>query len=246
MNAFSKCSLILGAAAVIAVPSLFAGKPAPPPPATLNVTTIVHDEDAGLNQLLLRSDDYNGVFQASYNDPSNYSSTTSLTNSGWGLALFTQSLRTIWLTLSKPVGNSPPSPAPDGHYAANVEMYSRCYNSSNQQLATSNLAMTPGTAYTRCDLGVDFSSGSTKYKFVMSPAISGTGWAMVACNTADSTGKCNSWTISPNTLAGNGNVPTVANLYRFDQHGKINLGGSANFDFIGSYYNTFLIDVTNP
>ena len=226
MLATSACCLVVTLA--------FAAKPVPPPTSS-NVTTIVHDQDTAVppSQLLLRSDDYNGVFQASYNDPSNYNSSMSLTFSGWNLSLFNQSLRTIWLTLSKPVGNSPSNLGLDGYYSAHVEIYSRCYDINNQRLSVSNLTMQPGTSFNRCDLGVDFASGRTTYRLFMSPTVPGTGWATVACNTADSTGACNSWTISPNTLAGNGNVPTVANLYK-------------SGTYIGSYYNTYRIDVTNP
>jgi hypothetical protein len=208
------------------------------PPATINVTAIVHDEDTAVppNQLLLRSDDYNVSFQATYTDTGNVTTHITLSGGSWQMYLGNQSLRTIWLTLSKPVNNSPAAPAPDGYYSANVEVYSGCYDTNNNQ--TGFLVIPPGMANNRCNLGVDFSYGRTKYKLVMSPAISGTGWATVSCNAGDSTGACNSWTISPNTLAGSGNVPTVANLYRFANNGSL--------VYIGQYYNTYRIDVTNP
>jgi len=247
MNTLAKYSLATFCAmTVIAVPFAFAAKPVPPPD-PINVTTIFHDEDASLNQFLMRSDDYNGTFQASYNDPGNFKSTTSLTNSGWGLSLYMQTLRRVWLTLSRPVGTSPTAPAPDGYYSAYVEIYSRCYDANNQQLTTSNVAMQAGTANTRCDFGLDFGSSGVKYKFVMGPQFAGTGWAMVTCNAVDAMGACNNWTISPNPSTGFGNVPTVANLYRFNNKGAINLGSrNINFDYIGQYYNTFSIVVTNP
>jgi len=230
--------LIAAAACCFVVTLAFAAKPVPAP-TKIDVTTIVHDEHTAVppNQLLLRSDDYNGVFQASYKDPASYGSNMSLTFSGWNLSLFNQSLRTIWLTLSRPVALSPPAPAPDGYYSAKVEMYSRCYDSNNQRLSASNLTMTPGTSLSRCDLGVDFAYGRDKYVLVMGPQYPGTGWATVTCNTADSAGACNNWTISPNMAGGFGNVPTVANLSLFGPHGLI---------VIGQYYNTYRIDVTNP
>lgn len=211
---------------------------------SIKVTSIVHDEDTATppNQWLLRSDDYNGSFQATYTDTANKAGTggvtTHITLSGgsWQMYLGNQSLRTIWLTLSRPTPGSPPAPAPDGYYSANVEVYSTCFDTNNNQ--TGFLVIPPGMANNRCDLGLDFSYGGTKYKLVMSPAISGTGWATVSCNAGDSTGACNSWTISPNTLAGSGNVPTVANLYRFANNGSL--------VYIGQYYNTYRIDVTNP
>lgn len=240
MNTLAKFCLALSCAgALIVVPLAFAGKPAPPP-STANVTTIVHDEDTANppNQLLLRSDDFNSVFQATYNDPGGgFTSTIQLDQSGWQLYLGSQTLRRVWLTLSKPVGGSPAAPAPDGYYSASLELHSACYDVNNQRLTSSFLTITPGTSLSRCHMGVDFSSGRTKYKFDMGPDIAGTGWATVSCNTGDSTGACNNWTISPNTAAGLGNVPTVANLYRYAGSGLV---------YIGSYYNTYRIDITNP
>ena len=239
MKTLAKCCLATSCVgALILVPLAFAGKPAPPP-TTANVTTIVHDEDTANppNQLLLRSDDVNGVFLASYNNPGSFTSAIQLNQSGWQLYLGSQTLRRVWLTLSEPVGSSPAPPAPDGYYSANLELHSACYDVNNQRLNSSFLAMTPGTSNNRCHMGVDFSSGSVKYKFDMGPDIAGTGWATVSCNTADATGACNNWTISPNTAAGLGNVVTVANLYRYSNRGLI---------YIGSYNNTYRIDVTNP
>jgi len=258
MNALSKYTLALvSASALIAVPLMFAAKPPPPPPTSVNETTIVHDDDGAPSptRYTFYSDDlYSSATTCSplvpragcYNDPSNFTTGMSLTFSQWGLNLYTQSVRRIGLTFH-PLPGSPASPAHDGLYAANVEIYSICYDASNQELPTSDVTMAAATARLRCSFGLDFATdGRTKYKLVMHPKIVGTGWSMKSCNTLDSKGACNSWTLVPNPLAGNGNVPTVANLYLFDQRGKINLGGSANFDFIGSYFLTYRIDVTNP
>jgi len=257
MNALSKCSLmVLSASAMIVVPLVFAAKPPPPPPTSVNETSIVHDDDgaASPTRYTLYSDDlYSSAPTCSplvpragcYNDPSNFSTGMSLTFGQWGLNLYSQTFRRIGLTFH-PLPGSPASPAHDGLYATYVEIYSVCYDANNQELPTSDVTMTAGTARLRCSFGLDFGEGRTKYKLVMHPKIAGTGWSMKSCNTVNSTGKCNSWTIVPNPLAGNGNVPTVANLYLFDNRGSINLGGSANFDFIGSYYLTYRIDATNP
>jgi hypothetical protein len=215
-------------------------------PTYINVTSVVHDEDTAVppNQFLTRSDDYNGSFQATYTNTAK-AGTSGVSNhidAGGGsyqMYLGNQSLRTIWLTLSKPVAGSPAAPAPDGPYYANVELYSQCFDVNNQ--ATGWLVIPPGYANNRCNLGVDFSSGGVKYKLVMGPTTSGTGWATVNCNGGNSAGACNSWTLTPNTVAGSGNVPTVANLYQFSS-----AKGNIVLVYIGSYYNTFLIDVTNP
>jgi hypothetical protein len=87
---------------------------------------------------------------------------------------------------------------------------------------------------------VDFAYNRVKYKLVMQPSIpglintSGTGWATVSCNTASGT-TCNNWTIVPNLNAANA---TVADLYQYTKSGSLT--------YIGSYFNTYRIDVTNP
>ena len=68
MNIFRftwKCTLPLAGLLVIAAPMLFGQKVT-----NTNVTTIVHDENTAPNDLLTRSDDYNGAppWQASYGD----------------------------------------------------------------------------------------------------------------------------------------------------------------------------------
>ena len=245
MKTLAKYSLsTFCATAVIAVPLVFAAKPPPPPPPAANVTTIIHDEDTAVppNQLLFRSDDlYSAAcglpvaFQGCYNDPSNFGSVMSTVESGWGLELYNQSLRKVWLTLSQPVGNSPPSPAPDGLYSAKIQVYSRCYTDStgSTRLPVSNLSMTPGSSNDYCDLGVTFESGRTTYQFILGPLVPGTGWVSVHC-TGGSPGACNAWTIAPNTLGGNDNVA------------KLRIIGNRGFTDIGLYYNTFRIDATYP
>ena len=230
-------SLLAAAACCLMVTFAFAA----PPPTYINVTSIVHDEDTAVppNRLLMRSDDYNGSFQATYTNTGNVTSHIAASSGGWQLLLLNQSLRTIWLTLSRPVGNSPPAPAPDSSYWQNVEVYSTCFDVNNQ--TTGLLVIPPGYANNSCNLGVDFAYGGAKYKLVMSPTISGTGWATVSCNGGNSTGACNSWTITPNTVAGSGNVPTVANLYRFSS-----AKGQIVLVYLGQYYNTYRMDVTNP
>ena len=207
----------LAGAVLAATPSIVQaqgrGGPKPPPPAQLHMTTTVYDRDSASGALLLfRSDHYNGVDQATYDG-------TIAENAGWSLVLFNQSLRWIWVTLSQPVAGSPPNPAPDGFYWEYVEVYSRCWNANNQEV---KIQLIPAaTSMNRCSFGFDFGSGQNKYKLVMGPSIPGlvhdtvgTGWATVSCNIA-SGATCRDWTIVPNMIAGNGNVPTVANLYEY-------------------------------
>lgn len=206
------------------------------PTSSINVTTIVHDYDTSNNWLLMRSDDFNGVGQATYSAALDPNVSSIIASGGWQVYLGNQTVRTVYLTLSNPVPGSNPSPAPNGYYSANTEIYSTCFDQNNNVI--SFLAIAPFTSLNRCQLGVDFSYGRTKYKLVMSPTRPGTGWATVTCNAGNSSGVCDSWTIVPNTTAGSGNVPEVANLYQFSTAGSL--------VYIGSYYNTYRIDITNP
>ena len=64
-----------------------------------------------------------------------------------------------------------------------------------------------------------------------------TGVVTVTCN-AVSNGQCVNWTIEPNVTAPNANV---ANLYRYSSS-----KGTTTLVFIGQYYNSFRIGLTNP
>jgi len=235
LNPAMRLAVAVVGLAIMAVPVMPAQKTN-----NINVTTTIYDNDSAGSQLLTRSDDYNGFQQASYSTVGSGArkelTSVILSGDGWQVYLGNQSLRTVWLTLSKPVNGSPVAPVSDGFYYANVEVYSRCFDTSNHVIGFQ--AIPPGMASSRCSFGVDFSSGSSaKYKLVMSPTTSGTGWATVSCNSG-SGNACMSWTIVPNSVAGGGNVPTVANLFKFAKNG--------NLIYIGSYYNTFRVDVTNP
>ncbi len=108
------------------------------------------------------------------------------------------------------------------------------------------------TSSGNCKLGTNFNSGGTLYKLLMSPfPFSGagdgtptcpptgcpaTGFATVTCNKV-SNSQCVSWTIMPYTNAPNANG---ANLYSYTGTRK------GPWVFIGQYYNTYRIDVTNP
>lgn len=112
-----------------------------------------------------------------------------------------------------------------------------CYDSSGNQVAFPNLV----NGSNNCSLGVDFTPNGTKYKLVMSPHLPAagpaTGLASVTCNatgTVNGVTQCVNWTIAPNVNANAG----VANLYYFTKNGSL--------AFIGQYYNTYLINVTNP
>ena len=196
------------------------------------VTSVVYDYDTAGQQLLTQSDHFNGSQQATYGAADWRVSSLVLTGSAWQLYLGNQSVRTIRLTMSNPVPGTTALAPLDGYYSANVEVYSQCFDQNNNQVAFSAVV----TLSTRCSFGVDFSSSGTKYKWVMSPLKAGTGWATVTCNSVVNA-SCVNWTITPNSAAGESTY-AVANLYRFAKNGSL--------VYVGQYYNTYRIDVTNP
>ena len=200
---------------------------------TMSVSTTIHDVDISGAALLTRSDDYNGFQQAVYTNTGNVTSVIYTSgNPIWELFLGNQSLRTISLTFS-PAAGSPPAPVSNGSYSRDTEVYSHCYNTANQD--TGFLQIAPGTSNNRCSLGVDFSSGHLKYRLVMNPVnYAGTGWASVSCNTANGT-VCSSWTIIPNTA--DATYARIAYLFQFTNKGLV---------YLGSYSNTYRIDITSP
>jgi hypothetical protein len=143
-----------------------------------------------------------------------------------------QSVRTIYLTPNQAVGTQPAGP-PAGLYWKDVEVYTQCYDQYLNLVPMQNVVNTSGT----CSFGVDFYAVGTKYKLVMTPHLPAkgpaTGLATVACNVV-SNNACVNWTIPPNTAAAN---VGVANLYAYGHNG---------LEFVGQYYNTFLVNVTNP
>ncbi|HSE38719.1 MAG TPA: hypothetical protein VLG74_15570 [Blastocatellia bacterium] len=216
-----------------------------PAPTTINVTTTVYDFDAsGAEQLLMRSDDYNGTGQATYTTIDGCGSTPCLfsginSKGAWQLNLYRQSVRTLWITPNVAIDGSQPAGPPAGYYWQNVEAYCQCYDQSGNIVPFQNLS----NGSNNCSLGVVFhypngSSQGAKYKLVMSPHLPAagpaTGLASVACN-AVSSGQCVNWTITPNTAAANA---TVADLYYYNNKGAL--------VFVGQYYNTFRINASNP
>ena len=203
------------------------GKSSPPP----NVTTIVHDYADSANTVPnhLRSDDYNATGQASYATGGNV---VSQINGQWYLNLTSQTTRSVYLTFSDYVSGLP-QPLSDGPY--NAEVISRCFDPNGNIINFLSINMSDN----RCSLRVDFTSGGTTYEFVMSPnsQYAGTGWATVSC-TAETSGACVSWTITPTTTGTNAANATVAILNKVSHGGKLTL--------VGSYHNTYRIDVTNP
>jgi len=192
-------------------------------------TSTVYDTDLSANALLLASDDNPSPGQASYTSIDGISS--AVASNEVYLDLRSQTVRTVRISFSSPVAGSPPSPIPDGYYAARV--LSRCYDANNNIFSLFGIAN--GSTNNRCSLRVGIPIGRVTYVFVMAPIYAGTGYANVTCTGANSSG-CTSWHIEPNMDSADfpGNVPTVANLYTESHNGALTL--------IGSYHNTYRID----
>ena len=208
-------------------------------PTLTNVTTIVHDTDAAGVQVLLRSDDYNGSGEATYS-PSSIS--TNINYDGrYFLRLYSQSLRTLYITPNDPIDGSQPIAPPPGQYWQYVELVFGCYDQNLNIVPFQNILTSSGN----CKMILDFGDNDTEYALVMGPTASlpapgpATGLVTVTCNSL-SGGHCVNWTITPNSTASSGNPPTVANLYVFTSNHRMPL------EFVGHYYQTFRIDVTNP
>jgi hypothetical protein len=198
----------------------------------VSVTSVVYDytDSTKLVQNLLRSDGYNASGQASYTTSGNV---LSQINGFWYLDLRSQTTRSVYLTFSETV-SGPSNPLPDGYYYA--EVISRCFDINGNIISFLGV----NTSDNRCSLRVNLTHGGTSYVFVMSPEskYAGTGWATVACNAVNASGSCVHWTITPTPSIQVTNA-TVANLYTVNpRNGKETL--------VGSYHNTYRIDVTNP
>jgi len=223
---------------VLALASLAAAAKTTCPPSPA-VTTIIHDFDVSGNQLLLRSDDYQGsaLGQASYSAALDPNLTSELYCGVWYLRMYSQSVRTVWITPNDPINSSQPPAPPAGYYSVYVEGTSHCYDQNLNLVYFNNVLTSSGN----CGLNFDFGYNGVKYKISMSPSLPApgpaTGLVNVTCNVV-SGGQCANWTLSPNLAASTAYPPTVANLYYWAQGGKLT--------FIGQYYNTFRIDLTNP
>jgi len=214
-----------------------------------NVTTTVFDTDATGGQLLMRSDDYNGVSQATYTSINTGGKRPALlvdseiTQDGkWYLAMSDQSGRRLWITPNQAIDSSQPAAPPAGYHDVQ-KVYSVCRDQSGNIVPYENLVNGSGN----CSLAIDFYYGGILYKLLMRPgSLEGTlcpsvgcpptGLAKVICN-AVSNNTCANWTIAPNVDA-----PWigVANLYSYTgPH-------DAPWVFIGQYYNTFRINASYP
>jgi hypothetical protein len=211
-----------------------------------NVTTIVHDLDNSGAPLLLKSDDYNdpGLYEATYSAALDPNLTSNIYAGAWFLDLYSQSTRTLYITPNDAINTAQPIGPPAGLYWQDVEASARCYDQNLNQVPFENILTSSGN----CLMIVDFYSGGIKYKLAMGPSLSqtlqqtpsaapATGLVTVTCNSI-SNGQCINWTMTPNMTTGSDDPPTVSDLFYYAKGGKLL--------FIGQYYDTFRIDVTNP
>lgn len=201
-----------------------------------NVTSNVSDYDLSGALLLFRSDNYNGSGQATYTSVNNVSSF--LDGSGiWRLNLYTQKTgaRTVYVTPNDPVGAEPIAP-PAGYYWNNVEITSKCTDSSGNTVPFPNLVSGSNT----CGFMVDFGYSGTTYKLLVGRVLNANDpipdKASVTCNAVNSSNQCVDWTLT----VGDGTRPVVANLYSYTGRPR------APWIFIGQYHNSGRVHVTNP
>lgn len=246
---FTAICLLVTAGNVIGQ-SLTAARTSATTTTAINVTSTIFDTDLGGVQLLTRSDDYNGVGQASYATIKNPKGAGNLvtsqiqTDGKWYLDLDAKAGRTVYVTPNSPVGSQSSSVPPAGYYVI-VSAYSVCRDAAGNTIPYPNLTL--GT-HDECSFAINFNFNGTLYKLLMGPVQpdQGTtcpsggcpamGLAKVICNAVTSS-KCVNWTMEPNA---NAVRYTVANLYSYTG------GKSGPWVFIGQYYNTFRINASNP
>jgi len=204
----------------------------------VNVTSTVFDLDASEVPLLTRSDDYNGSNEATYTYTSDKNIESFIDSSGvWYLNLYPQKTgtRTVYVTPNDNVGAQPEAP-PAGYYWKNVEITSQCTDSAGNTVPFPNLVH----GSSDCTFGLDFGYDGITYKLLLGRVLNASdptpGKADVACSTVNSNNQCVAWTIT----AGAGTSGVVANLYSYTG------GVKAPWVFIGQYYNSVRVNVTNP
>ena len=198
------------------------------------VTSTIFDADALGGFGDTRSDDYNATAQASYvttgTNTRGYTSQIGV-NGAWRLFLGNQTVRTIYLRLGSQGMTSPTGAIiPDGYYAANVEVYSQCYDANGTQVTLPSMAL--GSTNGNCSFGVDFGVSGTVYKLAMGPQFAGTGRATVTC-TVGSAIACTAWSIVPNSNAPNAGV---ALLNYYTRNGTLTP--------LATYHNSFRVTAT--
>lgn len=222
--------------------------PTPMPTPPYPVTSTVYNFDAGSVQALMRSDAIYPSEQATYSTikaskgPGNFVTSSIDQTGGWYLALSDQSGRSLWITPNQKIDTEQPAAPPAGPYVIQ-KAYSKCRDVIGIIVTYPTLVNGSGN----CSMAVNFFYGGILYKLLMGPqepdqgttcpsgVCPATGLAKVVCNTATNS-QCVNWTITPNDAVAYG----VSNLYSYTGP------SGAAWVFIGQYYNTFRINVSNP
>jgi len=202
--------------------------------ASVNVTSTVFNLDASGALLLTRSDGSNDATYTAVNNIESFIDSAGV----WFLNLYRQETgtRTVYVTPDDNVGIQPAAP-PAGYYWKNVEITSKCTDSQGNTVPFPSLV----NGSNSCAFGMDFGYNGVTYKLLLGRVLNATdptpGQADVACNAVNSSNQCVAWTIT----AGTGTSGVVANLYSYTSRKPM-----APWVFIGQYYNSVRVNVTNP
>jgi hypothetical protein len=263
-----KWQAVAGAVAlsVLAVIQVSAGQKTSGTTLTINTTTTVYDYSDGSGggttpnalPLLLHSDDFTGSgtgtcyggIGALYQGTGGQNHVLSDLNNNGGLNLYlnSQTARRLWIDPTHPINPSQPTNVPAaGCYYNGVDMYGNCFDPSGTAIGLANLTL---GSHTNCTLAVNFTPASVEYKLMLGPSNAlptstcssagcpATGLATITCNKLDSTNShCVDWTVA-NASAPN---PDVANLYYYSSS-----RGTQTLVFVGQYYHSFLLHITQP
>lgn len=197
------------------------------------VTSTVYDSDTTLGSLLVQSDDGTETGSATYVTSSATGVISEIDGDQldeWDLWLQNSS-RGFYLTIET---GSPVAGLPTGRFFYSGRLVSRCFDPTGVTTNTYPWFKIQG-ADPNCAMRVNFSYGGKQYALVMSPAYSGTGKALVTCNSANTSGSCVAWTIFPNLTAAN---PLVAHLY--------SIGKGGNEVFVAACQLNYRMRVTYP
>jgi hypothetical protein len=156
----------------------------------------------------------------------------------WVLDTGSSTTRTILIDLRQPVPNSGAAP-PFAWELLPARIISKCH----EALAGSFPAMTLNQTLS-CPTGIAFQYGGNSYGLMMTSGPNSdinyaeTNNPLVTCTSVDGSNHCNKWTVLP-IRQPDGTIKNIARLRKA-------LKGNNNFAFLGDYYLSFNIEVTNP
>ncbi len=208
------------------------GKSAPDVPVTsiLNDTGVV---TAGTNYQI-QSDGLGSYF----NGVASVSSILQGSSGDWVLDTTSSSTQTIHIDLREPIPNSGAAP-PFAWELLPARIISKCH----EALAGSFPAMALNQTLS-CPTAISFQYGGNSYGLMMASGPNSditygeTNNPLVTCTSMIGSNQCNNWTVLP-IQQPDGTIKNIARLRKA-------LKGNNNFAFLGDYYLSFSIEVTNP